>query len=519
MNGLERLGICLNTGHCGRAGEGTPIHISADAPFVCPECHRELVKPECRAKMAEAEKKTRKVPRMLLLSVLLLGLLATIGIRYDLVGLGASGPPALATGNGGILQTPPGNVRTGTSIVTYDDLTPMLWRSFLLSQGCPEVDRSSNPPNTIIVCANGADPRVTVSPPTSALNMADTAMKSFDVLLTTDPAFATALPGTRPVAADAQGNVAHADVIGVDALAVVVNPANPLARLSQPQLARIFLGRTTDFADVGGRPGRIRVVAPAADPRADDRLKAIVPQWLPLAPTAQRLASSDAIIAAVLADPAAIGIVERRAATALKTLAIGPAAGQAVAPTALALISGDYPLARPVRAVRFNHDDSPYETSFVAFARTEPARAAITAAGFEPIRSDSFASAIPAVAPPAYTSVVAGNRRIAPDSVGLEPQSSFDLDTLADRLTGEGVNGSRLRIIGLSDPGRPDAAADADRLARQIATLLAERGLDATTAIGIGGAMPVAEPGAANRNRRVELWISPESKATTSAFP
>jgi phosphate transport system substrate-binding protein len=525
MIGPQRLGRCLNAGRCGLAGERGPIPIAADAPFTCPECRSELIPHEGRAKKVEPGKKLPKVPKMLLLPALLLALLVIIGIRYDLFGgFDIEDTPPLAS-EGPTLLTAPGSVRTGTSLTTYDELAPGLWRAFLVDQGCPEVKRQVDKGKTILQCATGTNPKVAISAPESAMNRAGTVMKTFDVLLTTDPAYADAPSNDRPVIVTGDGLVVHGDVVGIDALAIIVNPANPLTRLSQPQLASIFLGQTTDYAEVGGKAGPIHVIAPAAGPAATDRLNAIVPQWLPLTPRARRLSNSDDIVAAVLADPAAIGLVERRAATAARSLAIGPQAGAAVPPTPVALISGDYPLARPVRAVRFNRDDSPYETGFVDFARSERARASITAAGFEPVRPDFFQAGPPPEAPAAYKALVRGGSRIAANlrfragSLDLESWSRADLDAIAARLAGERVSPGRIRIIGLSDPARPDAAADADALARQIATLLASRGIDSASATGFGGAMPIAEPAQGNRNRRVEIWLSPGGGATTAPSP
>lgn len=514
MLGPERLGRCLNAGRCGLAGERGPVPVAADAPFTCPECKSELI-PFTKAKKVEPGKERPPVPKLLLWPALLLALLVIIGIRYDLFDFfNLEDTPPLA-GDGAMLVAVPGSVRIGTSIATYDELAPMLWRKFMIGPLCPDVDRSVEKRRLILTCATGTDPKVVISAPESVTNRAGTVMKAFDVLLTTDAAYADAPSNDRPVIVRDDGPVVHADVIAVDAIAVIVNPANPLARLSQPQLAGIFLGRITDFADVGGRPGPIRVVAPAAGARADDRLNAIVPQWLPLGPRARRLATSNDIVASVLADPQAIGLVECRAATPARTLAIGPETGMATMPSPLALISGDYPLARPVRAVRFNRDDSPYETGFVTFARSEGARAGITAAGFEPVRPDFFKTPPPPEAPVGYSALTRGGARVAanllfkPGSLDLETQSRADIDAVAARLAGERIAPGQIRIIGLSDPARPDAIADADSLARQIATMLGERGIDSAGAIGFGGAMPIAEPAQGNRNRRVEIWLNP----------
>ena len=46
--------------------------------------------------------------------------------------------------------------------------------------------------------------------------------------------------------------------LGYVALAVVVNPANSVSRLSATQLRDIFAGRTTDWGQAGGQSGVIR---------------------------------------------------------------------------------------------------------------------------------------------------------------------------------------------------------------------------------------------------------------------
>ncbi len=50
-------------------------------------------------------------------------------------------------------------------------------------------------------------------------------------------------------------------VIAVDALAVIVNPSNPVSQLTIAQLADIFTGRITNWRDVGGRDAPIILVS------------------------------------------------------------------------------------------------------------------------------------------------------------------------------------------------------------------------------------------------------------------
>ena len=49
--------------------------------------------------------------------------------------------------------------------------------------------------------------------------------------------------------------------VALDGLAVVVNPANPVGKLTLDQLAGIFTGRLTNWKDVGGKDEKIVVLS------------------------------------------------------------------------------------------------------------------------------------------------------------------------------------------------------------------------------------------------------------------
>ncbi len=50
-------------------------------------------------------------------------------------------------------------------------------------------------------------------------------------------------------------------VVAIDALAVIVNPANPVSQLTIEQLSQIFTGQITNWRDVGGRDAPIILVS------------------------------------------------------------------------------------------------------------------------------------------------------------------------------------------------------------------------------------------------------------------
>ena len=77
---------------------------------------------------------------------------------------------------------------------------------------------------------------------------------------------------SRQITSDEAGQCAQAGLgdmfsprcevaLGLDGIAVFVNKSNPIDALTKQQLADIFSGRTTDWAQVGGNPGPINLYA------------------------------------------------------------------------------------------------------------------------------------------------------------------------------------------------------------------------------------------------------------------
>jgi phosphate transport system substrate-binding protein len=59
---------------------------------------------------------------------------------------------------------------------------------------------------------------------------------------------------------DAEKGKVEAVAIGASGTAVAVSSANPVKSLTKDQVAKIFTGAITDWKDVGGTPGKIRVL-------------------------------------------------------------------------------------------------------------------------------------------------------------------------------------------------------------------------------------------------------------------
>jgi len=112
-------------------------------------------------------------------------------------------------------------------------------------------------------------------------------------------------------------------VIARDALAVVVNPNNPIASLSTAQIQGIFGGQIHSWAAVGGPQLPITVVGREAGSGTFSAFEELVMKGKPTATLALRQGSNGAIRQIVAQDPNAIGYISLGIVDAtVKSLAI-----------------------------------------------------------------------------------------------------------------------------------------------------------------------------------------------------
>ncbi len=135
---------------------------------------------------------------------------------------------------------------------------------------------------------------------------------------------------------------------GRDAICVIVNPSNPVAQLGLDDLRRIYLGQVSDWAALGGRPGRIEPIVRAPE---SDLMAAFIQRVMggeaPTAPALRVPADSDAV-ARVRERPGAIAFVSMAFSGAgAKTVQVSSLAGlPACVPDAEKVYTGEYPLTR-----------------------------------------------------------------------------------------------------------------------------------------------------------------------------
>ncbi|HEX5690654.1 MAG TPA: phosphate ABC transporter substrate-binding protein [Roseiflexaceae bacterium] len=132
-------------------------------------------------------------------------------------------------------------------------------------------------------------------------------------------------------------------VIARDALAMIVNPSNPVSDLSREQIQAIFGGATRSWADLGGPDVPIVLVSREAGSGTYGAFEELVMKNEPIATSAMRQGSNGAIRQIVAEDIYAIGYISLGIVdNTVKALSIG-----GVQPSAEHVEDGSYTLVRP----------------------------------------------------------------------------------------------------------------------------------------------------------------------------
>ncbi len=337
-------------------------------------------------------------------------------------------------------------------------------------------------------------------------------------------------------------------VVALDALVPVVAPDNPVARISVPDLARVFAGEVVNWRDLGGPDAPIAVHLRDADSgpgqAAEDLL--MQPAKLVASDTATRHRDNAGLIDAVMTDPFAIGLAVASEPGETKPLRLSGACGFTVGATRRAAKTEDYPLTMPVLLYRPGYRLPKLAREFLAYVAGPSAQLVIRRAGFvdqamERIaiadQGERFANAIGQAG--AETSlaelqrmvrVLGPMQRLSPTfrfragSTVLDVQSQSNVQLLASALESGEFDGKRVVLIGFSD------GAGSAELNRGISLQRAEAVREAIRASVVNGslervslevasfgeALPMACDDSAwgrQANRRVEVWLREDAAA------
>ncbi len=308
-------------------------------------------------------------------------------------------------------------------------------------------------------------------------------------------------------------------IIGLDGVAVIVHPDNPLPQLTTAQLAQIFSGQIDRWEQLGASSGPIHLYARDDRSGTFETFKALVlePQHAELASQAQRFESSDELATRVGADRQAIGFSSLASVHGAKVLAVAEGDAPAMLPARSLVASEDYPLSRRLYFY-LPANSKPQARALVEFAQSPAGQAIVAEQGF--VSQQIKAQAVPAQAdmPPRYRSLaqqaqrLSVNFRFQEGSASLDNKALRDVQRVVDYLRQAGKLQSKAVLVGFGDPKEtPGRAALLSRLrALAVRRELARDGVEVLEVAGMGDELPVAgndlEQGRL-RNRRVEVWV------------
>ena len=132
--------------------------------------------------------------------------------------------------------------------------------------------------------------------------------------------------------------------LGIDALAVITHPKNPVQKLTLDQVAHLFLGNLPDWSKVGGAAGPINIYSRPERSGTYRSFCDAVLQGRSVSGDARRHAENSAVAEAVAQDSQGIGFVPAFAVGDARALSIGHSAeGEFYAPAFQDIRSARYP--------------------------------------------------------------------------------------------------------------------------------------------------------------------------------
>jgi phosphate transport system substrate-binding protein len=172
--------------------------------------------------------------------------------------------------------------------------------------------------------------------------------------------------------------------VALDALGVFVNSENRIQQLTIPQVRDIFVGKTTNWKQVGGPDAPIVLYGRESSSGTYDYFREHVLEKGDFAPRVQTLQGTAAIINAVGNDRNGIGYGGIAYAKNVRALPIAKEGGPFIAPSEATVADGSYPLSR--KLFLYHAANAPERvTKFVQWSLTPEAQALVTQVGYFPL--------------------------------------------------------------------------------------------------------------------------------------
>jgi phosphate transport system substrate-binding protein len=183
-------------------------------------------------------------------------------------------------------------------------------------------------------------------------------------------------------------------VVALDGLAVIVHPSNPITVLTLEQLASIYTGKVTSWAQVGGKEGKIVLLSREVNSGTHVYFKEHVLRHgdakskEEFTPNALLLPSSQAIADEASQNTNAIGYFGMGYVTAkVKAVHVAKAVGDsAIVPSIESVQSGHYPISRPL-IMYTKGEPTGLAKSFIDFVLSDEGQQVVRRLDFVPVNT------------------------------------------------------------------------------------------------------------------------------------
>ncbi|MGD0939565.1 MAG: phosphate ABC transporter substrate-binding/OmpA family protein [Terracidiphilus sp.] len=497
--------ICTNYGKCVLANTHEDFSHEKRSLTYCPLCDK---------KLSEVVTPSRDIVSKLVLAVSFTFILfVVVGFALEKKWINA---PAAA--NAAEMNSAPTTIlRLADSNSMPDSLAPVLAEAFLKAEGAKDVQiifganaqeeiiqgvlPGDGTPSAIEVSAHGPGSAFTALAENRCdIGIASQRSKSSD----------------SKSSSDHSGTIEH--VLGLDGIAVIVNPSNPLNELRKDTIKRIFAGEITDWSKLGSSHGAIQVYARDNQSGIFDSFKSQVLGGSQLARTAHIYEDSDELSQAVSGDPNAIGFISLPFIHTAKSVAISDKGTSALKPTRLTVATEDYPLSRRLYIYTPASSENAFIERFVDFATSAQGQEVVAANGFVAQNVMAAPEPVSKTAPDEYKQLTQDAERLSLDirfntsDPEKDSKAQADLDRVVAMVADEGGARSKILLFGFTDntgSSEDSQTASLDR-AKLVEKEFIQRGIRPAVVKGFGSDLPVASNDTADgreMNRRVEIWM------------
>lgn len=179
-------------------------------------------------------------------------------------------------------------------------------------------------------------------------------------------------------------------IVAYDALAVVVNPSNPVDSLTREQLEAIFRGKITNWKEVGGEDWKIVVYSRETSSGTYEFFKESVLDNKNYMSSILSMPATGAIIQSVKQTKGAIGYIGLAYLNRfVKPLSVSYDGGRHYAePSVRTAADGSYPIVRPLYYY-YDAEKESVVSPFVSYVLSDEGQASVLEQGFVPVREET----------------------------------------------------------------------------------------------------------------------------------